>query len=329
MPRGRRGGPACRSPCCSPRRTTDGGPLRAPSRDRARSWRSPTRRRSSGSTRRHPRSHHADARAPDRAIRPPGRARARARAGPARAAWRGSTPAGCSAGRSRARWPRPRRPPAREPGPPGRAGRASRGAASSNRAGPGWACCAVERRRPRPPPDQPGDRGLLRRHRRRLRPPLARTRSRARAWGGDLSRLLLLRRLGDRDAALLADPRRLAGQPPQEVELGAAHATLADQLDLRDRRRMQRENALDADARRDLADGERRVDPGAAAADADALERLQSLLVALAYPHHHPDGVARIERRDVGLEPLALDRPQSVHSLFSLYASLASVRLRV
>src|SRR5436309_7688954 len=91
---------------------------------------------------------------------------------------------------------------------------------------------------------------MLRRHRRRLRPPLARTRSRARAWGGDLSRLLLLRRLGDRDAALLADPRRLAGQPPQEVELGAAHPTLAHQLDLRDRRRMQREDALDADARR-------------------------------------------------------------------------------
>src|SRR5207247_4279587 len=94
-------------------------------------------------------------------------------------------------------------------------------------------------------------------------------------------------------------------------------------LDLRDGRRMEGENALDADARRDLADGERRVDPGAAAADADTLERLQPLLIALAYAHHHAHGIPRIERRDVGLEPLALDRPQSVHGLLSrpLYAS--------
>src|SRR2546430_5367503 len=163
--------------------------------------------------------------------------------------------------------------------------------------------------RSRPPPDQPGDRGLLRRHRRRLRPPLARTRSRARAWGGGLSRLLLLHRFGDRQAPLLADPRGFAGQSTQEVELGAAHATFAHQLDLRDRWRVQREDALDAHARRDLPDGERRVDPGTAAADADAFERLQPLLVALTYPYHHADGVARIERGDVGLEPLALDRP--------------------
>src|SRR2546425_476508 len=49
--------------------------------------------------------------------------------------------------------------------------------------------------------------------------------------------------------------------------------------------------------------------PGTAAADADSLERLQPLLVALTYPHHHTDGVTRVEHRDVGLETLALDRP--------------------
>src|SRR5439155_1340946 len=121
-------------------------------------------------------------------------------------------------------------------------------------------------------------------------------------------------------ARMLADPHRLAGEPTQEVELGAPNATLAHQLDLRDRRRVQGEDALHADARRDLANRERRVDPGTAAADADALERLQSLLVTLAYPYHHPDGVARIERRDVGLEPLALEPPPSVHTHI-LYAS--------
>src|SRR5207244_11065710 len=110
--------------------------------------------------------------------------------------------------------------------------------------------------------------------RRRLGPPLARPRSGARAWGGALSRLLLLRRLGDDDAPLLADPRRFAGEPTQEVELGTPHAALAHQLDLRDRRRVQGEDALHADARRGLANRERRVDPGTAAADADAPQPL-------------------------------------------------------
>src|SRR5439155_894686 len=159
-----------------------------------------------------------------------------------------------------ARSRRPRRSPARGPARPGRAGCASQAARASSPAVRGGICSGEETRRPRPPPDQPGDRGPLRRHRRRLRPPLARTRSRARAWGGGLSRLLLLRRLGDRDAPLLPDPRRFAGQPTQEVELGAAHATLAHQLDLRDRRRVQGEDALHAHAGRDLPDGERGVD---------------------------------------------------------------------
>src|SRR2546430_17222721 len=81
--------------------------------------------------------------------------------------------------------------------------------------------------RPRPPPDQPGDRGPLRRHRRRLRPPLARTRPRARAWGGGLSRLLLLRGLGYDAAPLLAPPPPFAAQPPQRVEPGPPSAPLS------------------------------------------------------------------------------------------------------
>src|SRR5438128_1997054 len=79
-------------------------------------------------------------------------------------------------------------------------------------------------------------------------------------------------------AALLADARGFPGKAPQEIELGAAHPALADQLDLGDRRGVQREDPLHADAGGDLAHGERLVDAPAAAADAYALERLQAFL---------------------------------------------------
>src|SRR5207245_381000 len=164
----------------------------------------------------------------------------------------------------------------------------------------------------------PGLAGGCRPRRRRvpyLHPAPPRTRSRAPAWGGGLSRLLLLHRLGDRQPTLLPDARRLAGEAPQEVELGAAHSPLADQLDLRDGRRVRREDALHADAGRDLAHREGRVDPGTPSSDAHALERLQPLLVALAHPHHHAHGVARIERGQVGPQAFPLDRSQSVHTL--------------
>src|SRR5439155_22914247 len=108
-----------------------------------------------------------------------------------------------------------------------------------------------------------------------------------RAWGGGLSRFLLLRRFGDHDAALLADPRRLAREAPQEVQLGAPHPTLAEHLDFRDRRRVQRENPLHADAGGNLANGEGRVDPPAAAGGSTRPDRkstrLNSRHVATSY----------------------------------------------
>src|SRR6185436_4705847 len=51
-------------------------------------------------------------------------------------------------------------------------------------------------------------------------------------------------------------PRRLALQLAQVVQLGAADLGRSCDLDLGDRRRMQRENALDALAERHFADGE-------------------------------------------------------------------------
>src|SRR5262249_12577612 len=86
-------------------------------------------------------------------------------------------------------------------------------------------------------------------------------------------------RLRDGDARLLlANTRRLAGEIAEVVELGATDAPAAQDDDLGEHRAMHGEDALDADTVRDLADGERLADPGAAAGDADALERLDALL---------------------------------------------------
>src|SRR4051794_7504851 len=93
--------------------------------------------------------------------------------------------------------------------------------------------------------------------------------------------LVLLRRCGLSRrciAALLAtalgDARRLAGAPAQVIELGAADLAAAHDLDRGQARRVEREDALDALAVRDLAQREAGVDAGVAAGDADALERL-------------------------------------------------------
>src|SRR5687767_10754231 len=68
--------------------------------------------------------------------------------------------------------------------------------------------------------------------------------------------------------------RRLALEIPQEIELGAPHAGGPNHLDLRDRGRVQREDALDALAERHLAHGERRAQTAAVHPDHDALEDL-------------------------------------------------------
>src|SRR5439155_6837536 len=132
--------------------------------------------------------------------------------------------------------------------PRARAARGARAPAASNRAGRGSGGRTAETPRPRPPLDPPGDRGLLRRDRRRvrsLRPPPPRARVHAQARGGALSRLLLLR-LGYDAAALLPDPGRLPGEPAQEVQLGATHPALANELDFRDRGRDRKSTRLNS-----------------------------------------------------------------------------------
>src|SRR3972149_6095487 len=112
---------------------------------------------------------------------------------------------------------------------------------------------------------------------------------------------------------LLPDPRGLAGQPAQVVELRAAHLAPPHDLHRRHVRRVEREDPLDAHARRHLADHERLVDASAAPADAHPLERLEALLVAFAHPHHHLHRVAGAKGGQVGTEPLAPDRRPPGH----------------
>jgi len=100
-PRARRGGPGCRSPCCSPRRTRDGGRPGAPSGDRARSSRSPTRRRSSDSS--VPSTIARGSGGSDRAGRPPAQVRVRASRASARSIGEDARPADVQAVDSRAR----------------------------------------------------------------------------------------------------------------------------------------------------------------------------------------------------------------------------------
>src|SRR5262249_38097857 len=111
-------------------------------------------------------------------------------------------------------------------------------------------------------------------------------------------------RLGGGACALLADEsaevaqlgaqaRLLAPEIAQVVEAGAPHVAARLDLHLRHRRRLGQEDPLDADSVGDLAHGESRGGTAAAAADHDALEYLDPLLVALGDRDVHADGVPR------------------------------------
>src|SRR6476469_1204850 len=93
---------------------------------------------------------------------------------------------------------------------------------------------------------------------------------------------------------------RLAFQIAQVVELRPADLGRPHHLDLLNRRRVQRKNALDTLPEGDLPDREGGARAAAMQADDDALEDLNAFLVALAYLHMHADGIARFHRRTVG-----------------------------
>src|ERR1700676_510144 len=83
----------------------------------------------------------------------------------------------------------------------------------------------------------------------------------------------------------------------QVVELRAAHFAPAQHLDLFDSRRMEREDALNADAIGDLTHGKVRAITAAANLDDEAFEGLDALLFALDDADLEPDGITNAKRR--------------------------------
>src|SRR3954468_641590 len=113
--------------------------------------------------------------------------------------------------------------------------------------------------------------------------------------------------------ALLPDSGGLAAQRAQVIQLRAAHPSPANQLDRGDRGAVDREEALDSHTRRDLADRKGLADAATPFRDDQPLERLKTLLVTLADPNHDPDGVSRIECRNVRAQALTGHFCQSFH----------------
>ena len=116
----------------------------------------------------------------------------------------------------------------------------------------------------------------------------------------------------------LGDTGRLAAAAAQVIELRAADFAAAQDLDLGDVGRVDREHALHALAVGNLAHGEVLVDAGAGAADHHALVGLGADAVALDHLHHHLDGIAGAELghaalcRD-GAHLLALELLDDIH----------------
>ena len=95
------------------------------------------------------------------------------------------------------------------------------------------------------------------------------------------------------------DARRFTAQITQVVKLRPAHTTAADDVDMIDNRRVEREDAFDADAERDLANRHGFTRAAVFAGDDDALKNLQALLVAFLDANVNLHGVARLKSRNI------------------------------
>src|SRR5438128_3656170 len=107
---------------------------------------------------------------------------------------------------------------------------------------------------------------------------------------------------------LLPNSGTLSDFSSQVVQLGPAHFSVADHVDLVDARRVQQEAALDPDTMSDPSDGKRLFGTATPAADHDAFEDLDSFAGALDYLGVHLDGVTGDQGRYV--LPLGLSLQQ-------------------
>ena len=107
--------------------------------------------------------------------------------------------------------------------------------------------------------------------------------------------------------ATLLDASLLAAQVAQVVKLRAADAAPAGDLDGLQVRGVNREGTLNTDAEGDLADGEGLADAGALTTDADTLEELCTLVVALDNLYVYFEGIAWAEGRDIVAQLCCID----------------------
>jgi hypothetical protein len=97
------------------------------------------------------------------------------------------------------------------------------------------------------------------------------------------------------------------------VQLSAANHARRHKIDLRDSRRVDREDTLDAHAIRDLADGHRLIQARTAARNHDTLEMLDALLIAFDDAHRHVNDVPGPELRNILTN---LSKVDGVYDLF-------------
>ena len=112
--------------------------------------------------------------------------------------------------------------------------------------------------------------------------------------------------------ATLLDASLLTAQIAQVVQLRTANAAAAGDLDGLQVRGVNREGTLNADTEGDLTDGEGLTDAGALTTDADALEQLCTLVVALDNLYVYVEGIAWAEGRDIVAQLCCIDLVNNV-----------------
>ncbi len=99
------------------------------------------------------------------------------------------------------------------------------------------------------------------------------------------------------------------------IQLRAPDAAFADDFDLVDHLRMEREDAFDTVSERHLADGECGAGAAMFLRNANALEDLDAFLVAFLDLYVHFDGIARFEFGKIRPQLLFFNHVQYVHNV--------------
>src|SRR6267142_1995473 len=113
-------------------------------------------------------------------------------------------------------------------------------------------------------------------------------------------------------ATLLPESGSLADPLAEEIERGAAGVPMTRDLDLLDAWGVDHEGPLDADARRDAADGDHLVQAAITHPEDRALELLEALAVSFDDAHAHGHRVTRPDLWEIGLLLLGGKRLQDV-----------------